>query len=186
MHSIPARIAILVAVCGLPLVCAAEGISKSERSRLKLAEREIERREKLTEWARRTKPTPERRFRETFAPIYEGNRRDFERNRELATKFRQRAETAATRQQIESARKYATVAKLFAACAEHNRMIVQSLETRDSETIDTAFAKLRECEGRILEITGQRVEREWFMPEELARYRMLIAQRQRDEDDRDN
>jgi len=143
-------------------------MSREEREEMSALEKERERLNRLSEWARRTNATPAQIFVHVYEPIVKGNQEDFKRNLALAARYRDRAQDAIDKRMNENARKYAAVSHTFQEYAQLNRQIVEALRERDSVKLDEAFEKVPEIEQQLYDLTGKTVERAWFTPRELA------------------
>ena len=142
---------------------ADEGSGKMEDLKLK----EVERRRELVKWSREAHPPQDELMVKLLDPVFKGNTEDYAKNMDWAEKFKGRAKDAADNRQQETAEKYAKVAKLFYDAAQVNKQIVTSLKERDGAKLDEGFKQIEDIEAQIYALTGKRVYREWFTPEEL-------------------
>lgn len=170
------RFMFLAVVC---LIVLASGLARArneQENMQDLAKKELQRRQKISEWVREKKPSPQEHMLKIYEPIILGNQSDFEKNMKLAQRFRERAQDSMDKNMVESARKFAVVSKLFFDYSQINKEIVLAIKNREGEKLDAAFGKVKDIEQKILNITEKQVEREWFTPEELAAAAKALAE----------
>jgi predicted nucleotide-binding protein (sugar kinase/HSP70/actin superfamily) len=150
-----------LSVC--PAVAAEQGDGK-----LPPRDREIKRISEVMEWARKTNASETETTKRILGPIIVGNQKDAERNGKMAEQFRELAAQAKKDRQEAVAKKYMTVAALFKECANENQRFLKGLQQGDASTVKDSLKRLRAYDDRIEEITGKRIERSWYMLEEMA------------------
>ena len=141
-------------------------------------QKELHRRKAVRRWARETRPTYQQLFVEKNRTALEGNRKAEPVNRKLAEKFAEQATEAAGRAEEKLAEKCRQVAALFTEYAAQNLAVVAAVSQADTGGLNRAFAEIARIERELFKITGKRVRRDWFLPQELTGVRAVAIQPQ--------
>jgi len=134
---------------------------------IKALRAEHKRRGDLSEWASKKKIVPQEYQRIEMAPVVEGNQEDIERNLSFAEKCLEQAKDAERNRQPETMQKYQRAANQFRKLAQLNRDILIALRDGRNDEMVKACQTLMETENEIHALTGRRVRRKWFTPQEM-------------------
>lgn len=160
------RFLALVSTCAL--LGLTVGASEDGNMKLTPRDREIKRISEVMEWARKTNAAEGEVTKRILGPIIVGNQKDAERNTKMAEQFRELAAQAKKDRDEAVAKKYMTVATLFKECANENERFLKALKQGDPGTVKDSLKRLRAYDDRIEQITGKRVDRGWYMLDEMA------------------
>jgi hypothetical protein len=131
------------------------------------AQQEAVRRRGVFQWAQQAKPGPKEFILRLYEPIIKGNKKDAERNQRASEQFLEKANDAQNNGQQEVYKKFQALGEAFRDLAAENTKIVAALTGQSGGDLDASFAAIRRIEKQVFDLTGRRIERDWFMPDEL-------------------
>ena len=122
---------------------------------------------KIRAWARKKGASPLQLMALVYEPVAKGNEKQYPKTIRLANRWYERAEEAEKKREPKKAKLYEGLAGLFKAYAKENKKVVEAYKKGNTALVRKACGQIVKIERRIFELTGERVDRDWFTPDEL-------------------
>lgn len=153
----------LIGMVGLQAMAADDG----DAERRSALQREQVRIAKIRAWARKKGASPAQLLQMVYEPIAKGNEKQYPKMQRLASRYYERAQEAEKKREPKKAKQYYTLSALFKAYAKQNKEVVDSYKKGDTAAAKKACDQILKIERKVFELTGVRVDRDWFTPDEV-------------------
>ena len=155
-------------LCVVAMACSwVLAASDGDAKRRSALQREQARVAKIRAWARKKGASPLQLMALVYEPVAKGNKKQYPKTTRLASRWYKKAEEAQKKREPKKAKLYEALGGLFKAYAKENKKVVEAYKKGDGSAMKLACDQIMKIERKIFELTGRRVDRDWFTPDEM-------------------